>query len=56
LRRLRQLEEENAALRLVKKRRRPEDAAAQLKELVVDLKHGACACKSPRGVPRRSSA
>jgi hypothetical protein len=47
LKRLRQLEEENAALRMVKKRRRPEDAAAQLKELVVDLNHGACASEFP---------
>jgi hypothetical protein len=46
LKRLKQLERENAALRQ-KKRRRPEDAAAELKELVTELKHKSCAPHFP---------
>jgi hypothetical protein len=42
LKRLKQLEQENAALRQ-KKRIRPEDAAAELNELVTELKHQSCA-------------
>jgi hypothetical protein len=51
LRRVKQLERENAALQVqvlqVKKRRRPEDAAAELKELVIDLKQAACSPDFP---------
>ena len=46
LKRLKQLEEENATLRQ-KKRSRPEDAAAELKELVIELKHRSCAPDFP---------
>ena len=46
LKRLKQLEQENAALRQ-KKRIRPEDAAAELKELVTELKHKSCAPDFP---------
>jgi hypothetical protein len=46
LKRLKQLEQENAALRQ-KKRSRPEDAAAKLKELVTGLKHQSCAAEFP---------
>jgi hypothetical protein len=46
LKRLKQLEQENAALRQ-KKRSRPEDAAAELKELVTELKHKSCALDFP---------
>jgi hypothetical protein len=46
LKRLKQLEQENAALRQ-KKRSRPEDAAAELKELVIELKHMSCAPDFP---------
>jgi hypothetical protein len=46
LKRLKQLEQENAALRQ-KKRIRPEDAAADLKELVIELKHRSCAPDFP---------
>jgi hypothetical protein len=46
LKRLKQLEQENAALRQ-KKRSRPEDAAAELKELVTELKHRSCAPDFP---------
>ena len=46
LKRLKQLEQENAALRQ-KKRSRPEDAAAELKELVTELKHQSCAAEFP---------
>jgi hypothetical protein len=42
LKRLKQLEQENATLRQ-KKRIRPDDAAAELKELVIELKHRSCA-------------
>ncbi len=44
-------EQENAALRR-KNRSRPEDAAAELKELVVELKHKSCAANFPASVPR----
>jgi len=46
LKRLKQLEQENASLRQ-KKRSRPEDAAAELKELVTELKHRSCAPDFP---------
>jgi hypothetical protein len=46
LKRLKQLEQENATLRQ-KKRSRPEDAAAELKELVIELKHKSCAPDFP---------
>ena len=46
LKRLKQLEQENAALRQ-KKRSRPEDAAAELKVLVTELKHKSCALDFP---------
>jgi hypothetical protein len=45
LKRLEQLEHENATLR--QKRSRPEDAAAELKELVSELKHQSCAPDFP---------
>ena len=44
--RLKQLEQENAALRH-KKRSRPDDAAAELKELVIELKYRSCAPDFP---------
>jgi hypothetical protein len=44
LKRLKQLEQENASLR---QKRRPEDAAAELKELVTELKHRSCAPDFP---------
>ena len=53
LKRVKQLERENAALQVqvqvvsVKKRRRPEDAAAELKELVSELKQAACSADFP---------
>jgi hypothetical protein len=46
LKRLKQLEQENATLRQAK-RSRPEDAAAELKELVTELKHKSCAPDFP---------
>jgi hypothetical protein len=46
LKRLKQLEQENATLRQAK-RSRPEDAAAELKELVIELKHKSCAPDFP---------
>jgi hypothetical protein len=46
LKRLKQFEQENAALRQ-KKSSRPEDAAAELKELVTELKHQSCAAEFP---------
>jgi hypothetical protein len=46
LKRLKQLEQENATLRQ-KKRSRPEDASAELKELVTELKHRSCATDFP---------
>ncbi len=46
LKRLKELEQENATLRQ-KKRSRPEDAAAELKELVTELKHRSCAPDFP---------
>jgi hypothetical protein len=46
LKRLKQLEQENATLRQLK-RSRPEDAAAELKELVIELKHKSCAPDFP---------
>jgi hypothetical protein len=46
LKRLKQLEHENASLRQ-NKRSRPEDAAAELKELVIELKHKSCAADFP---------
>jgi hypothetical protein len=46
LKRLKQLEHENASLRQ-KKRSRPEDAASELKELVIELKHKSCAPDFP---------
>jgi hypothetical protein len=42
LKRLKQLEHEYASLH-EKKRSRPEDAASELKELVIELKHKSCA-------------
>jgi hypothetical protein len=46
LKRLKQLEQENATLRKAK-RISPEDAAAELKELVSELKHQSCAAEFP---------
>ena len=46
LKRLKQLEQENVTLRQ-KKRSRPEDASAELKELVTELKHRSCATDFP---------
>jgi hypothetical protein len=46
LKRLKQLEQENATLRQ-KKRIRPEDAAAELRVLVTELKHQSCAPDFP---------
>ncbi len=46
LQRLKQLEQENAALRQ-NKRSRPEDAAAELKKMVIELKHRSCAPDFP---------
>jgi hypothetical protein len=43
LKRLKQLEQENATLRQATKRSRPEDAAADLTDLVTELKHSLCA-------------
>ena len=54
LKRLKQLEQENASLRQ-KKRSRPEDAAAELKELVTELKHSRALQTFPRSVRRRST-
>ena len=53
LKRLKQLEQENATLREAKKRSRPEDAAADLTDLVTELKHRSCAlCRDPRADQR----
>ena len=46
LKRLKQLEQGDATLRQ-NKRSRPEDAAAELKELVTELRHQSCAARFP---------